>query len=102
MIQTNLDKDQQQISFLKLLASKGIRYFGLITWPILVCSTILTLFLGLLHFDTCTSDSLILFILTVNFEFLLLALVKQLTSIVGGSCLGYALVAPAFEYVRVN
>lgn len=97
MIQSNLDKDQQQISLIKLMASKGIRYFGLITWPILVCSTFFTLFLGLLHSDTCTQDSLVLLLFTVNFEFLLLALVKQFTSIVGGSCIAYALVAPAFE-----
>lgn len=76
----------------------GIRYFGLITWPILVCSTILTCFIALLHYDTSTSYSIVLFLLTIHFECLILALVRQLTSIVGGSCVGYALVAPAFEY----
>ena len=76
----------------------GIRYFGLITWPILVCSTILTCFIALLHYDTSTSYTIVLFLFTIHFECLILALVRQLTSIVGGSCVGYALVAPAFEY----
>ncbi|UJR25425.1 hypothetical protein I4U23_006772 [Adineta vaga] len=97
MIQTNIDNEKHKISFIKLLASRGIRYFGLITWPILVCSTLLTCFISLLHYDTCTKDSIVLFLLTIHFECLILALVKQLTSIVGGSCIGYALVAPAFE-----
>jgi hypothetical protein len=116
MLQANIDNEKHKISFIKLMASKGkfknfylnkilrilfcnkgIRYFGLITWPILVCSTLLTCFIGLLHYDTCTSYSLVLFLLTIHFECLILALVKQLTSIVGGSCVGYALVAPAFE-----
>jgi hypothetical protein len=115
MIQANAESGKHQISLIKLMASKGkyvrlrppssnvcrvhlgIRYFGLITWPILVCSTLLTMFIGLLHYDTCTSYSLVVFLLTIHFECLLLALVKQLTSIVGGSCIGYALVAPAFE-----
>ncbi|CAF1396134.1 unnamed protein product [Adineta ricciae] len=97
MMQTNVDHEKHKISFIKLLASKGIRYFGLITWPILVCSTLLTCFISLLHYDTCTKDSVVLFLLTIHYECLILALVKQLTSIVGGSCVGYALVAPAFE-----
>ena len=97
MIQANIDNEKHKVSFIKLMASRGIRYFGLITWPILVCSTLLTFFIGLLHYDTCTPYSLALFLLTIHFECLILALVKQLTSIVGGSCVGYALVAPAFE-----
>ncbi|CAF1407213.1 unnamed protein product [Adineta ricciae] len=97
MMQTNVDHEKHKISFIKLLASRGIRYFGLITWPILVCSTLLTCFISLLHYDTCTKDSVVLFLLTIHYECLILALVKQLTSIVGGSCIGYALVAPAFE-----
>lgn len=97
MIYSNIEHEKHKISFIKLMASKGIRYFGLITWPILVCSTLLTCFIALLHYDTCTRYSIILFLLTIHFECLILALVKQLTSIVGGSCVGYALVAPAFE-----
>ncbi|CAF0759141.1 unnamed protein product [Adineta steineri] len=101
MIHTNIDNEKHKISFIKLMASRGIRYFGLITWPILVCSTLLTCFISLLHYDTCTNYSIVLFLLTIHFECLILALVKQLTSIVGGSCIGYALVAPAVE-IRDN
>lgn len=97
MIKANIESEKHKIPFIKLLASKGIRYFGLITWPILVCSTLLTCFISLLHYDTCTSYSIISFLVTIHFECLILALVRQLTSIVGGSCVGYALVAPAFE-----
>ncbi|CAF1010197.1 unnamed protein product [Rotaria sordida] len=83
--------------YLTMIQANSIRYFGLIAWPILVCSTLLTSFIGILHYDTCTSYSIVLLLLTIHFECLILALVKQLTSIVGGSCIGYALVAPAFE-----
>ncbi|CAF1555505.1 unnamed protein product [Rotaria magnacalcarata] len=97
MVQANNADEHHKISFTKLMASRGIRYFGLIAWPMLVCSTILTCFISLLHYDTCTTYSLVLFLLTIDFECLVLALVKQLTSIVGGSCVGYALVEPAVE-----
>ncbi|CAF2363513.1 unnamed protein product [Rotaria sp. Silwood2] len=97
MIQPNSDDEYHKISFTKLMASRGMRYFGLIAWPILVCSTLLTCFIGILHYDTCTAYSLALLLLTMHFECLILALVKQITSIVGGSCIAYALVAPAFD-----
>ncbi|CAF0727753.1 unnamed protein product [Didymodactylos carnosus] len=99
---TNEEGQTNKISFTKLMASKGIRYFGLITWPIIVCSTLLTLLLTILHYDTKTSTSLALFLIAITLECFILSFVKNLCSIVGGTCAGYALVAPAFDTKTVQ
>lgn len=79
----------------QVLASRGVRHFSLISQRLLAITLLSTIVLHLLTWTRKTSLSLGLFCTVLPIECATLSLLHELGSALGGTCIGYALVAPA-------
>lgn len=87
----------QNRNFTQILASKGLRHFSLISQR-LVCVTLLTSFLmGAIGWNTKTPTSFSLVLIVIPFETVVLSFLSEMGRVLGGACIGYALVAPSME-----
>lgn len=78
----------------RIMASKGIRHFSLISQR-LICLTLLTTILLLgVGWETKTSYSIGLLLIIIPLEAGTLSLFYELGDNLGGTCIGYALIAP--------
>ncbi|GFN93438.1 transmembrane protein 168 [Plakobranchus ocellatus] len=84
----------EELSFNRIMAAKGLRHFGLVTQRIMLFSLLLTLGVFILGFETRTSYSLALTFLVLPIEAATLSLFWELGDNIGGTCTGYAVIAP--------
>ena len=78
----------------RIMASKGIRHFSLISQR-LMCFTLMTTFILFgLGWETKTGYSIGMILMIVPIECVTLSLFWELGDNLGGTCIGYALIAP--------
>lgn len=78
----------------RIMASKGIRHFSLISRRIIFLTLITTILLKGVGWETKTNHSMGLVLLLLPIEAVTLSLVCELGDNLGGTCTGYALIAP--------
>lgn len=76
------------------MASKGVRHFSLIAQRLMSVTFISTVILTVIGWITKTATSLSLFFMIVPLEVAIMSLLWELGRVLGGTCAGYALVAP--------
>lgn len=90
-------------SMSQIMASKGVRHFSLISQRLVFMALASSVVVGLLGWTPKTALSLSLFCMVVPIESAVLSLLWELGSALGGTCIGYALVAPSLtvRYVEL-
>ncbi|KAJ8002832.1 hypothetical protein DPEC_G00163070 [Dallia pectoralis] len=78
----------------KVMASKGVRHFCLISKSLALFSLVSTIILAALTWQSSSSVFISLFLLVLNLESLVHGLFHELGSSLGGTCVGYAVVIP--------
>lgn len=78
----------------RVMASKGIRHFSLISRRIIFITLITTLLVAAVGWETKTCDSIGLLMLVLPVEAMTLSLFWELGDNLGGTCTGYALISP--------
>ncbi|KAK3796721.1 hypothetical protein RRG08_037485 [Elysia crispata] len=89
----NASVDEER-SFQRIMAAKGLRHFGLVTQRILLFSLLLTVGIFIISFETRTSYSLAFTFLVLPIEATTLSLFWEMGDNLGGTCTGYAVIAP--------
>ncbi|XP_075257769.1 transmembrane protein 168-like isoform X3 [Convolutriloba macropyga] len=77
----------------KVMASKGMRYFCIISQRLVTMAVLTTVLLGIVAWQPNTTY-MSLFLIILPIECLTLSLLNELSCAVGGTCVGYALIAP--------
>lgn len=78
----------------RIMASKGVRHFSLISQRLICITLLTTIILGGLSWETRTSYSLALVLLVLPIECMTLSLFWYLGDNLGGTATGYAIIAP--------
>jgi hypothetical protein len=78
----------------RIMASKGVRHFSLISQRLICITLLTTIILGALSWETRTSNSLSMVLLVLPVECLTLSLFWYLGDNLGGTATGYAVIAP--------
>lgn len=78
----------------RIMASKGVRHFSLISQRLICITLLTTIILGALSWETRTSYSLSMVLLVLPVECLTLSLFWYLGDYLGGTATGYAVIAP--------
>ncbi|XP_071082473.1 transmembrane protein 168-like [Haliotis cracherodii] len=92
--------DEQQ-SYNRIMASKGIRHFGLISHRLICLSLTTTIILTGIGWETRTGYSLSLAWILLPIEAMSLSLFYELGDFLGGTCTGFGLIAPVTN-IRPN
>lgn len=79
----------------QIMASKGVRHFSLISQRLTLITVASTVVMGLLGWTTNTALSLSFFCMVVPVESAVMSLLGELGSVLGGTCIGFGLVAPS-------
>lgn len=79
----------------RIMAAKGVRHFGLITERLTLVTFLTTVVLAAVGWETKTALSMSLLFVVLPLELSVMSLLWQLGSVLGGTCIGYAIVAPA-------
>ncbi|ELT89438.1 hypothetical protein CAPTEDRAFT_173385 [Capitella teleta] len=79
----------------RVMEAKGMRHFSLISQRLAFATLLTTVVVGGLHWTTKTGPSLGLWFMTLPLEIAVTSLLWELGAILGGTCVGYALVTPA-------
>ncbi|CAH1782885.1 unnamed protein product [Owenia fusiformis] len=82
-------------SLTQIMASKGVRHFSLISQRLVFFTIVSTILVFVIGWTEKTSISVALFLMVLPIECVTLSLLWELGSILGGMCVGYALVAPS-------
>lgn len=85
---------EENRSMNRIMASKGIRHFSLISRRIICISLITTILLMGVGWETKTNYSMGLAMIILPIEAVTLSLFSELGDNLGGTCTGYALIAP--------
>ncbi|XP_010881514.2 transmembrane protein 168 [Esox lucius] len=78
----------------KVMASKGVRHFCLISKSLALFSLVSTIILAALSWQSSCSNFLSLFLMVLTLESLFHGLFHELGNCLGGTCVGYAVVIP--------
>ena len=78
-----------------IMAARGVRHFGLITERLTLVTFLSTVVLAGVGWETKTALSMSLLFLVSPLELAVMSLLWELGSVLGGTCIGYAIVAPA-------
>ena len=89
------DATGARCSMNRILASRGVRHFSLISQRLVFITVLSSVVVGLLGWTPKTPLSLSLFFIVVSIESAVLSLLWELGSALGGTCVGYAMVAPS-------
>ncbi|KAH9496368.1 hypothetical protein Btru_010740 [Bulinus truncatus] len=89
----NLTCDDSR-SFSRIMAAKGLRYFGLVSQRIILISLITTVVVFVVGFETLTPYTIALEFLVLPIEAAILSLFWELGDNLGGTCTGYAIISP--------
>lgn len=81
-------------SMTRIMASKGVRYFGLVSQRLIVLTLLTTILLLGVGWETRTNNSLSLVVMILPIEAMTISLFWELGDNLGGTCIGYALIAP--------
>lgn len=81
-------------SMTKIMASKGVRYFGLVSQRLVLLTLLTTILLLGVGWETRTNISVSLVMIVLPIEAVTLSLFWELGDNLGGTCIGYALIAP--------
>ena len=82
----------------RILASKGVRHFSLVSKRLVLVALLSTIILAAVGWETKSPLSLGLLSMVVPLEVSMLSLLWELGSVLGGTCIGYALVAPVSPF----
>ena len=85
----------EQQNMRRIMAAKGVRHFGLITERLTLVTVVTTVVLAAVGWETKTALSMSLLFLVLPLELAVMSLLWELGSVLGGTCIGYAIVAPA-------
>ena len=91
----SVTSQEQATRMSQIMAAKGLRHFALLAARFVVFALWSTLLLGALSWETRTVLSLTLFVLVWPLELLVWSVLAELGATLGGTCIGYAIVAPA-------
>ncbi|WAR25458.1 TM168-like protein [Mya arenaria] len=91
---TFLSLSDNHRSMTRIMASKGLRHFGLISQRLTLLALVTSLLLFGVGWETRTAYSVGLFLVVLPLEMASLSLFRELGDNLGGTCIGYALVAP--------
>ncbi|CAL1541875.1 unnamed protein product, partial [Lymnaea stagnalis] len=89
----NASADERR-SFNRIMAAKGLRYFGLVSQRIIFLSLVTTLIVFAVGFETRTPYTLALVFLVLPLESAIVSLFWELGDNLGGTCIGYAVISP--------
>ncbi|CAG5136275.1 unnamed protein product [Candidula unifasciata] len=89
----NANSDERR-SFNRIMAAKGLRYFGLVSQRIIFISFVTTVIIFLVGFETRTPYMLALVFLVLPVEAAIVSLFWEMGDKLGGTCIGYAVIAP--------
>ncbi|XP_012944586.1 transmembrane protein 168-A [Aplysia californica] len=89
----NASADERR-SFNRIMAAKGLRYFGLVSQRIIFVSLVTTILVFAVGFETRTPYSLAMTFIVVPLEAAVVSLFWELGDNLGGTCTGYAVIAP--------
>lgn len=81
-------------SMTRIMASKGVRYFGLVSQRLVFMTLLTTVLLLCVGWETRTNSSVCLVLMLLPIEAVTLSLFWELGDNLGGTCIGYALIAP--------
>lgn len=92
----NMSAESRNLS--GIMASKGVRHFSLISQRLVLMALLLTIGVAAIGWQTKSAVSLALLSVIVPCEIIVITLLWELSSSLGGTCIGYALVAPVFQH----
>ncbi|XP_002739520.1 transmembrane protein 168-like [Saccoglossus kowalevskii] len=92
-IYKSMTKEAKSMS--RIMSSKGLRYFCLISQRFICFSFVTTLMLTAVSWQKDNAIFLSLFLIVLPIECMQLGLLYELGKSLGGTCIGYALVAPS-------
>ena len=81
-------------SMTRIMASKGVRYFGLVSQRLVLLTLLTTILLLGVGWETKTSSSVALVMMLLPIEAVTVSVFWELGDNLGGTCIGYALIAP--------
>ncbi|XP_050412930.2 transmembrane protein 168 [Patella vulgata] len=81
-------------SYIRIMAAKGVRHFSLISQRLICLSVLTTVILLGIGWETRNGYSLSLVFMVLPIECMTLSLVWSLGESLGGTCTGYAIIAP--------
>ncbi|XP_013395203.1 transmembrane protein 168-A [Lingula anatina] len=79
----------------QIMASKGVRHFALISQRLVMFTVLSSVIVAAVGFETRKGLTISLFLTILPLECMVLSLLLELGSVLGGTCVGYALVAPS-------
>ena len=79
----------------KIMAAKGIRHFSLISQRLASVTLLTTILLGGISWTTKTALSVGLWMTVLPTEICVISLLWEMGATLGGTCVGYGIVAPA-------
>ena len=82
----------------RIMAAKGVRHFSLIAHRLSILTLVSTVILSAIGWETKTGVSLGLLLMVVPMEAAIQSLLRSLSCVLGGTCTGYAIVAPAINF----
>jgi hypothetical protein len=84
-------------SFSQILAAKGLRYLSLISYSLVVISLVSTVILFIVGIRTRTGLTVSVVLVLLPVECTVISLMYQLSTQLGGTCVGYALISPVYS-----
>ena len=96
----SLSEDNRNLN--QIMAAKGVRHFSLISRRLVLVSLVTTILLGAIGWNTKTALSISFLCMVIPVECAVVSLLWELGTVLGGTCIGYAMVAPAvtIKYVE--
>ena len=82
----------------RIMAARGVRHFCLISQRVVLVTLLTTIILGAIHWETRSGLTLSIIMVVIPLEMMALSLLIELGSILGGTCIGYGLVAPTTKH----
>lgn len=82
----------------RIMASRGVRHFSLVSKRLVLVALVSTLILAAVGWETKSPLSLAMLSIVLPLEVAMLNLLWELGSVLGGTCIGYALVAPVTPF----
>uniref|UniRef100_A0A0B6YSN7 Transmembrane protein 168 n=1 Tax=Arion vulgaris TaxID=1028688 RepID=A0A0B6YSN7_9EUPU len=89
----NASADERR-SFNRIMSAKGLRYFGLVSQRIIFLSLVTTIVVFAVGYETRTPYTLAMVFLVLPVEAAVVSLFWELGDNLGGTCTGYAVIAP--------
>ena len=91
----SLENDGRNLN--QIMAAKGLRYISLVSHNLLNICLVTTVILYIISWQTRTTMTIANFLLILPLESFVVSLTYQLSTQLGGTCIGYALVVPIYS-----